>query len=85
MRRRRADHIDFRRIVARRLDLDRACDPRDVDGRVLRELEAVMDPLTLGQQIKEVLSSMGLHLGMQIPGWPPENIEDLAKRLEEPY
>jgi DNA-directed RNA polymerase subunit alpha len=36
-------------------------------------------------EIKEVLSSMGLHLGMQIPGWPPENIEDLAKRLEEPY
>ena len=21
----------------------------------------------------------------KIPGWPPENIEDLAKRLEEPY
>jgi DNA-directed RNA polymerase subunit alpha len=36
-------------------------------------------------EIKEVLSAMGLHLGMQIPGWPPENIEDLAKRLEEPY
>ncbi len=36
-------------------------------------------------EIKEVLSQMGLHLGMEIPGWPPENIEDLAKRLEEPY
>ena len=36
-------------------------------------------------EIKEVLSSMGLHLGMEIPNWPPENIEDLAKRLEEPY
>ena len=36
-------------------------------------------------EIKEVLSQMGLHLGMQIPGWPPENIEDLAKKLEEPY
>jgi DNA-directed RNA polymerase subunit alpha len=28
---------------------------------------------------------MGLHLGMEIPTWPPENIEDLAKKLEEPY
>ncbi len=36
-------------------------------------------------EIKEVLAQMGLHLGMEIPGWPPENIEDLAKRLDEPY
>ncbi len=36
-------------------------------------------------EIKEVLSSMGLALGMTVPGWPPENIEDLAKRLEEPF
>ena len=36
-------------------------------------------------EIKEVLAQMGLHLGMEIPGWPPENIEELAKRLEEPY
>ncbi len=36
-------------------------------------------------EIKEVLVQMGLHLGMEIPNWPPENIEDLAKRLEEPY
>jgi DNA-directed RNA polymerase subunit alpha len=36
-------------------------------------------------EIKEVLSQMGLHLGMEIQNWPPENIEDLAKRLEEPY
>ena len=36
-------------------------------------------------EIKEVLTSMGLHLGMEVTGWPPENIEDLAKRLEEPY
>jgi len=33
----------------------------------------------------EVLAQMGLHLGMEITNWPPENIEDLAKRLEEPY
>ena len=36
-------------------------------------------------EIKEVLLQMGLNLGMQIPNWPPENIEDLAKRLEEPF
>ena len=36
-------------------------------------------------EIKEVLSQMGLHLGMEIPSWPPENIEDLAKRLEDPF
>ncbi len=33
-------------------------------------------------EIKEVLSSMGLRLGMDIPGWPPENIGDMAKKLE---
>jgi DNA-directed RNA polymerase subunit alpha len=36
-------------------------------------------------EIKEVLASMGLSLGMTVTGWPPENIEDLAKRLEEPF
>ena len=36
-------------------------------------------------EIKEVLGHMGLHLGMEITDWPPENIEELAKRLEEPY
>ena len=36
-------------------------------------------------EIKEVLAGMGLHLGMEIPGWPPDNIEEMAKRLEEPY
>jgi len=36
-------------------------------------------------EIKEVLATMGLHLGMEIPNWPPENIEELAKRLDEPY
>ena len=36
-------------------------------------------------EIKEVLSTMGLSLGMEIASWPPDNIEDLAKRLDEPY
>jgi DNA-directed RNA polymerase subunit alpha len=34
-------------------------------------------------EIKEVLVQMGLHLGMEVPGWPPENIDDLSKRFEE--
>ncbi|MDW8444910.1 MAG: DNA-directed RNA polymerase subunit alpha [Acetobacteraceae bacterium] len=37
-------------------------------------------------EIKEVLAAMGLSLGMTIPGWPPENIEELAKKYEqEPF
>jgi DNA-directed RNA polymerase subunit alpha len=36
-------------------------------------------------EIKEVLSQMGLRLGMEVPGWPPDNIEDLAKKLEDNY
>jgi len=36
-------------------------------------------------EIKEVLGQMGLHLGMEIPNWPPDNIEELAKKLEEPF
>ena len=36
-------------------------------------------------EIKEVLAQMGLHLGMEVQGWPPDNIDDLAKRFEEHY
>jgi len=36
-------------------------------------------------EIKEVLSQMGLHLSMDINSWPPNNIEEMAKKLEEPY
>jgi DNA-directed RNA polymerase subunit alpha len=34
-------------------------------------------------EIKEVLTIMGLHLGMNVDGWPPENIEDLAKKADD--
>ena len=34
-------------------------------------------------EIKEVLTNMSLHLGMDVPNWPPENIEDLAKKFED--
>lgn len=36
-------------------------------------------------EIKEVLAQMGLKLGMDVPGWPPENIEDMAKKLEQEF
>nr|WP_306267389.1 DNA-directed RNA polymerase subunit alpha [Pararhizobium sp. IMCC3301] len=36
-------------------------------------------------EIKEVLAGMGLHLGMEVENWPPENIDDLAKRFEDQY
>ena len=36
-------------------------------------------------EIREVLSHMGLGLGMSIEEWPPENIETLAKQIEDPY
>jgi DNA-directed RNA polymerase subunit alpha len=36
-------------------------------------------------EIKEVLTAMGLGLGMTVPEWPPENVEDLAKRADEPF
>ena len=34
-------------------------------------------------EIKEVLAQMGLHLGMEVANWPPENIDELAKRYED--
>ena len=37
------------------------------------------------EEIKEVLATMGLHLGMEVPNWPPDNIEELAKRFEDQY
>jgi len=36
-------------------------------------------------EIKEVLSGMGLHLGMDVEDWPPENIEELAKKYEDQF
>ena len=36
-------------------------------------------------EIREVLKIMGLELGMDVDNWPPENIEELVKRIEEPF
>ena len=34
-------------------------------------------------EIKEVLNTMSLYLGMEIPNWPPENIAEMSRKLEE--
>jgi DNA-directed RNA polymerase subunit alpha len=36
-------------------------------------------------EIKEVLSQMGLHLGMHVPNWPPENVDEMAKKLQTQF
>ena len=36
-------------------------------------------------EIKAQLEAMGLGLGMEVPGWPPENIAELSKKYEDPY
>ena len=36
-------------------------------------------------EIKEVLTHMELNLGMSVPDWPPENIDELAKKYEDPF
>ena len=36
-------------------------------------------------EIKEVLKGMNLELGMDVANWPPENVEELARRLDEPF
>ena len=59
-------------------------------GDLVRRTEAEMFRIpNFGQrslnEIKEVLKQMGLHLGMEVPGWPPENIKELAKRFEDHY
>ena len=36
-------------------------------------------------EIKDVLVNMGLKFGMEVAEWPPENIEELARKFEDPY
>ena len=36
-------------------------------------------------EIKDVLGNMGLKFGMDVAEWPPESIEELARKYEEPY
>ena len=36
-------------------------------------------------EIKEVLQQMNLNLGMTVQDWPPNNIEELSKKFEDPF
>ena len=36
-------------------------------------------------EIKEVLQQMDLGLGISVADWPPENIDELAKKFEDPF
>jgi DNA-directed RNA polymerase subunit alpha len=36
-------------------------------------------------EIKDVLIGFGLKFGMEVPDWPPENLEKLVKKYEDPY
>ena len=33
-------------------------------------------------EIKELLAEMDLHLGMQVEGWPPEDLEVLSATID---
>jgi hypothetical protein len=50
------------------------------------EAELLQIPNTgriLLNELKEVLAQMGLHLGMAVVGWPPKNLDELAKAFEQ--
>ena len=71
--------------------VDRDVDAKGLDSgpvNVETEAEMLRTP-NFGRkslnEIKEVLAQMGLHLGMEVPGWPPDNIDELAKRFEDHY
>ncbi len=36
-------------------------------------------------EIKDILAGFGLRFGMDVPGWPPENLEELSRKYEDPY
>ena len=36
-------------------------------------------------EFREVLLDMGLELGLLVPEWPPENIDELSRKLEDNY
>lgn len=36
-------------------------------------------------EIKDILNSFGLKFGMEVKGWPPENLAELSKKYEDPY
>ena len=65
----KALNIDTIRVLVQRTELEMLSQP-NFGRKSLNE-------------IKEVLNSMSLYLGMEIPKWPPDNISELSKKLEE--
>lgn len=55
---------------------------RKTEGEMLRTPNFGRKSLN---EIKEVLSEMGLRFGMEVDSWPPENIDELAKKYEDPF
>jgi DNA-directed RNA polymerase subunit alpha len=55
---------------------------RKTEGEMLRTPNFGRKSLN---EIKEVLTDMGLRFGMEVDNWPPENIEELAKKYEDPF
>lgn len=55
---------------------------RKTEGEMLRTPNFGRKSLN---EIREVLSEMGLRFGMEVDSWPPENIDELAKKFEDPF
>ena len=36
-------------------------------------------------KLKKFFKQMELNLGMSVPDWPPDNIDELAKKYEDPF
>ena len=53
---------------------------QQTDGALLRSSNFGRKSLN---EIKGVLEGLGLHLGTELPGWPPENIESIVKDIHE--
>ena len=61
----------------------------DTLGRLVDPALALIDIPTQEQSVTEMLCdalhSVRMHLGMDVVDWPPENIEDLAKRFDDQF
>jgi hypothetical protein len=80
----KVDELELSRRTANFLKSENIVHIGDLVQRT--EIELLRRP-ALGRgvlnEIKEVLEQMGLHLGMEVPGWPPEEVEEPAKRSED--
>jgi hypothetical protein len=80
---RKVDELEFSARTDRYLKNDNIVYIGDLVQKTEQE---VRQRASLGRkiliEIGKVLAAMGLSLGMTVPGWPPENIEELAKKLE---